>query len=247
MPVDHAASPTPLREFRLANERKYREDEVSEIFALACSAGGASLPVPADQAGLTLGELQEVGREIGLSSERVAAAAARVEARSEALPRRTSLGAPVSVGRVVELPRAATDREWQVLVTELRQTFGAKGRVASQGDIREWTNGNLYAFLEPLDAGHRLRLGTQKSVARGVTAIGAASLVIGLLLLVTSGLDEATFGATFATLIPALFALMGGGALAGNFLRLRRWADERERQMEHIAGRARALLKAPLS
>lgn len=228
----------------MADERKYREEEVGEIFALATSASGASVPVLADQAGLSLEELQEVGREVGLSSELVAEAAATVDARLETLPRRTTVGAPVSVGRVVELPRAATDREWQVLVTELRETFGAKGRVASQGDIREWKNGNLHAFLEPTRAGHRLRLGTRKGGARGVTALGASGLAVGLLLLATSGLDAATFGATFETLIPAFFALMGGGALAGNFIRLRRWADERERQMAHIAGRARALLEA---
>ena len=231
----------------MADERKYREDEVSDIFALATSADsadGASLPVLADQKGLTLEELQQVGREVGLSPERVAAAAAAVGARSESLPRRTSLGAPVSVGRVVELPRTATDREWQILVAELRETFGARGRVTSHGDAREWTNGNLHAFLEPTEAGHRLRLGTQKTWSKEVNAIGASALVVGLVLLVTSGLDAATFGATFEFLIPAMLALGGGGALARNFLRLRRWADNRERQMEHIAGRARALLEA---
>ena len=229
----------------MANERKYREDEVSEIFTLATSAGTASLPALPDQEGLTLEELQEVGREVGLAPERVAAAAATLDTRSETRPRRTTLGVPVSVGRVVELPRAATDREWQVLVTALRETFGAKGRVASHGEIREWTNGNLHAFLEPTEVGHRLRLGTRKTGATAVTAIGASGLVFGLLLLVTSGLDTATFGATFAVLVPALFALAGGGTLARHFLRLRRWADERERQMEHIADRACALLQAP--
>ncbi|MEN8144097.1 MAG: hypothetical protein ABFS14_04025 [Gemmatimonadota bacterium] len=230
----------------MADERKYREDEVREIFALATDEDGAGLPALAEQEGLTLGELREVGREVGLNPDRVTEAAAMLNARSELLPGRTSLGAPVSVGRVVELPRAATDREWQVLVAELRETFGARGRVTSHGDTREWTNGNLQAFLEPTEAGHRLRLGTHKVGTAAVTVIGALGLVIGLLLLATSGLDERTFGAAFATLIPALFALAGGGALAGNLVRLRRWAGERERQMEHIADRARALLEAPL-
>ncbi len=47
------------------------------------------------------------------------------------------------------------------------------------------------------------------------------------------------------TLIPALMALLGGGMLTRNVLRLGQWADEREAQMEHIATRARALLEAP--
>lgn len=49
-----------------------------------------------------------------------------------------------------------------------------------------------------------------------------------------------------ATLIPALLALAGGGTAAARVLWLRRWADTRESQMEHIAERARSLLAAPI-
>lgn len=229
----------------MANQRKYSEDEVGEIFALATSADRAALPVLSEQEGLTLGELQEVGREVGLTPERVAAAVASLNARSEKLPRRTWLGTPESVGRTVELPRAATDHEWQVLVAELRETFKAKGQVAAHGDLREWTNGNLHAFLEPTETGHRLRLGTHKDAAKALSAIGAVGFVVGLLLLVTSGLDEATFRGILSALIPAVMALVGGGVVAGNSLRLRQWADKREEQMAYIAGRARALIGAP--
>ncbi|MFV1988350.1 MAG: hypothetical protein ACC682_13800, partial [Gemmatimonadota bacterium] len=211
----------------MADERRYGEDEVDEIFSLATRTGDARLPAPTVQEGLTLGELQDVGREVGLSPERVAEAASTLDARLETLPRATAFGAPVSVGRVIEVPRAATDREWQVLVSELRETFDARGRVASHGDMREWTNGNLHAFLEPTATGHRLRLGTRKTGATMVSAIGAVGLAAGLLLLVTAGLDEATFGTFRATLIPAVVALAGGGMLTRNLLRLRRWADER--------------------
>jgi hypothetical protein len=72
-------------------------------------------------------------------------------------------------------------------------------------------------------------------------------LAAGLFLLLTAGLDEATFGTFRATLIPALMTLTGGGLMGWNALRLRRWAGERERQMEHVAGRALALLAAPTS
>ena len=90
-PSCKSAIPAPLREPKVAEERKYREDEISEIFALATTAGGASLPVLADQEGLTLGELQEVGREVGIPPVRVAVAAATFVARSESLPRLTLL------------------------------------------------------------------------------------------------------------------------------------------------------------
>lgn len=228
----------------MAEERKYLEDEVREIFANAATAEGSSLPTLSDERGLTLAELQEVGREVGLSPDRVAAAAAALDARSEILPRRRLLGAPVSVGRVVDLPRAMTDREWQILVAELRDTFGAKGKVTSIGDVREWTNGNLHAVLEQTEAGHRLRLGTRKGSAMEIATAGFVGVFMGLFMFIVFAIRAKT-GAEF--LIPALFVLAGGGAVASNLLSLPRWADERERQMEHIASRARALLDAPRS
>jgi hypothetical protein len=230
----------------VTKERRYGDDEVSEIFALATSEGDASLPTVHDSAGLTLEELQEVGREVGLAPDRVADAVATIAARSEIIPRRNALGTPVSVGRVVPLPRAPTDREWEIMVAELRETFRAKGRVSSDGELREWTNGRLHAYVEPTAIGYRLRLGTRKSGAEMLTAIGTIVAVLGVLLLVTNGLDEATFGAFRATLIPALMAVLGGGTATRNVMSLRRWADERDAQMEHIAGRVRGLLQAPI-
>ncbi len=232
--------PLPEGASELAGDRRYREDEVSEIFALAASESGSTVTAPSEAQGLTLAELQAVGSEVGLAPDRVARAAATLDARSEALPRRTSLGSPVAVGRVVALPRAATEREWQFLVAELRETFGAKGKVVSQSGVREWSNGNLHAVLEETNTGHQLRLGTRKGNAIEVTGMGAVGLGMALFLtiaMIVAGKPEALF-------IPVFFALMGGGALAWNAMRLPRWADEREGQMEHIAVRARALLEA---
>jgi hypothetical protein len=236
---------TQTGEFRLSDERKYGEEEVSEIFERATSDDGTSLPMRKAEDGLTLGELQEVGEEIGLHPERVAAAAAEVGARLPAHPRKVWLGNPVGVGRAVDLPRAATDREWQIILADLRQTFRAHGQVEPHGETHTWHNGNLHAFLEPTGSGTRLRMSTQKGGSKETTIMGAGALAVGLLLLVTSGLDAATFGATFETMLPALLATGGGGVLAANYVRLRSWAAKRESQMEAIAGRARELLSSP--
>ena len=229
----------------MSDPRRYGEDEVSEIFAIATRADSTSPALRASQDGLTLEELQEVGREVGLSPEVVAEAAGMLDVRGTVQPRATSFGAPVSVGRAVGLPRAPTDREWEILIAELRETFRARGHVTSHGGLREWRNGNLFASVEPTETGHRLRMGTRKADASPMSALGGMGLVIGTALLATNGLDTATFGPTLAALIPALIAASGGGVLAANILRLRKWAGERERQMEHIAARARGLLDEP--
>ena len=221
-----------------ADERKYGEDEVNEIFDLAVSRDDIGRPAVSDPRGLTLSQLQEVGREVGVEPSRIAEAALAVDTKREVLPRRKYLGLPISVGRTVELSRGVTDREWAVLVAELRETFGARGRVTSQGGIREWSNSNLHVFLEPTETGHRLRMRTLKGNAMPLLTMGVAGLTMGLIVL-TAFL---TTGTTPVSMELALMwsLLMGGGGLASG-LSLPRWARERERQMEYIAGRVRGL------
>jgi len=228
----------------MADERKYREEEVKEIFDLAVSRDEVERLVVPDEDGLTLAEIQEVGLEVGMEPKRIAEAALALDTRRELLPRRTSLGMPVSVGRVIELPRAVTDREWEVLVAEFRETFAARGQVTSRGGVREWTNGNLHAFLEPTETAHRLRLRTHKGGAMALNRMGAAGLAIGLILLTVLVLtgDLLTMRGIISIVPPLILAGMGGGALALNVLSLPRWAREREGQMEYIAGRVRSLI-----
>lgn len=225
------------------SERRYGEEEVRKVFARAAEADEeerASLPSPVD-GGLTLGELQAVGLEVGLSPERVAAAAAELDATPPLVPRRKLLGVPISAGRIVDLPRELTDREWHFLVAELRATFDAKGEVGADGGIREWSNGNLHAVLEQTESGHRLRLGTRKGDALETTFVGimfAVMAVIVAFIMVADGRAGA------ALMVPALMALGGGGVLVANAIRLPRWAGERERQMDHVAAWTQSLLAA---
>jgi hypothetical protein len=221
--------------------RTYDDDEVREIFSLAAESPGSAPPTETAGSGLTLPELQEVGREVGLEPERVARAAALLDAGSEPVPRETALGVPVRVGRDVELPRPLTDHEWEIVAAELRDTFDSGGRVVSRGSTREWSDGEVHAWLEPTPTGHRLRLAARSQPVTALTVAGLFGLFAGLLLLLTSGLDATTFGSTWELLLPALLALVGGGAAGMNVLRLRRWADDRERRMAHVAERARAL------
>jgi plasmid stability protein len=120
----------------MSNERRYQDHEIRQILDLAIDQeDGPAQSLPAAD-GLTLLELQEVGREVGLPPERITQAAAALEGRGESLPRGTTLGLPTSVGRAVPLPRSPSDREWELLIAELRTTFGVKGEVTAQGGLR---------------------------------------------------------------------------------------------------------------
>ena len=56
---------------------------------------------------------------------------------------------PVGVSRTVTSAGNFTEREWERLVVDLRETFDAKGAVKREGSFRQWTNGNLQALVEP--------------------------------------------------------------------------------------------------
>ncbi len=223
----------------MTDERRYLEEDSKEIFKAAATAGDSDPHALSSTKGFTLAELQEIGLEVGLTPERIADAATALELRRSALPRRTSLGMPISVGRIVDLPRAPTDREWDLLVGELRETFHAQGKVGSSGSVRQWTNGNLHAYVEPTEAGYRLRLGTLKGNAGVMNMMGLAGMGMGMVLLVASLLTGGPADNLFA---PVVFGAMGAAAFVSNLIRLPRWARQREEQMEYIAARARALI-----
>lgn len=222
----------------MTKERRYNEDEVREIFGLAAD-DRTRLPAasagPGD--GLTLAELREIGREVGVDPERIDAAASLVANRPSGLKERTYLGLPISVGRSVPLPRPLTDTEWEILVGDLRETFGARGRVRSQGGLREWVNGNLHVFQEATEDGYRLRLQTTKGTALTATRIGAGLLALAAVLILVMVLTG-TAGDFFA---PLFLGGLGLAALGSNALVLPSWASRREEQMDYLAARARAL------
>lgn len=224
------------------DERRYGEEEVAAIFEAAANPRASGGRAVASTDGFSLTELQAIGREAGIAPERIAEAAAALDVRGRAAaPRRTQMGIPLSVGRVIDLPRAPTDREWETLVAELRETFAAQGKDRSHGAVRAWTNGNLHAYVEPTATGYRLRLGTLNGNAVAIGRLGIAALLAGLVIVVSLFLtgdgEEALASAVF-------FAALGVFLLGMNGLNVPRWAREREEQMEYVAARALTLIRA---
>jgi hypothetical protein len=222
----------------MMDERRYEDAEVAQIFQGATSPRAPQGRALASTGGLSLAELQAIGDEVGIEPERIAEAAAALDVGRVAAPRRSYLGMPVSVARTVDLPRAPTDREWDMLVAELRETFGARGKDRSSGSVRAWTNGNLHAYVEATESGYRPRLGTTKGNAVSSNRFGITTLVAGLILSILLFAEVLDEDLSVFLILP----LMGIIALAINAFRLPRWAREREEQMDHIAVRARRLI-----
>jgi hypothetical protein len=224
----------------MSHPRTYDDDEIREIFAAAASHDLVDPRQATAAQGLTLAELQEIGRAAGFDVAEVTRAAAALDARLAQAPERTSLGMPIEVVRIVPLPRSPTELEWEQLVGELRATFGARGRMISHGGLREWANGNLHACVEPSENGYRLRLGTLKGEARALNALGAGGVVAGAIALAAVLIPGAPLADALA---PVVIAASGIAAFGANFLGLARWADTRRKQMDYIAARVSAIVE----
>src|SRR5258708_2095706 len=141
------------------NDRRFNEEEVAAIFRQATEAQqNPERQLPSGE-GLTLAELQDIGRDVGTAPELVVRGAGSLGEVGSATTR-TFFGLPIGVGRTIDLDRKLSEDEWERLVVDLRETFDARGTVKQEGSFRQWTNGNLQVLLEPTANGHRIRFST---------------------------------------------------------------------------------------
>lgn len=217
------------------SERRYSDVEVAAIFEHATRAPTSDAHQLTSAAGMTLEQLQEIGREVGIEAS-VIAAAARTVGTSVAMPSRTLLGMPFTVGRTVQLDRRISDDEWDRLVVDLRETFEARGVVRREGSLKQWTNGNLQVLVEPTAQGDRVRMRTAKSDARAAMTVGTVLVVSSA---ISVGLAALRGGAVDAGAMSALttMGVIGAAFVALTTFRLPGWARLRRQQMESLATR----------
>lgn len=163
--------------------RRYNDDEIREIIRRASevdAASGGGAVGAGDAEGMTLAQIQDIAREVGLDPVLVARAAAQVGGGGvDADPGRRTLGIPISVGHVVELPARLSDAEWDHMVVQFRETFNARGRVIREGGLRGWANGNLQILEEPTGAGYRLLMRSVSGRAEGAIVGGVSAFTVG--------------------------------------------------------------------
>ena len=225
----------------MSADRRYDDDEVSEIFARATamdtSPATSPAKAPSASSGLTLAQLQEIGADIGIPPERIAEAALDVSTRPTSLAQRTFLGAPRSVSRIVPISRALTDDEWSRLVVDLRETFGAEGRIREHGALRTWRNGNLQVHVEPSGDHYRVRMQTLKGDVYTRLFVAGMALVVSTVALLDAGSSPVR-----NVMLAGLIGAAGIGLVGYTRALLPRWAALRAAQMEGLAQRIRKLL-----
>ena len=222
-------------------ERRFSDAEVAQIFERAVS--GPAVQGTRAAEGLTLAEVQSIGREVGIPAEQITRAALALS-RGEARPTERFLGMTTGVGHTVHLARKLTDEEWERFIVDVRETFNTRGTMTSQGSLKQWSNGNLQVLLEPTETGHRVRFRTVKGTAPG-------TLVGGMVITAAGAIGEITAvltGVAHDVGLIASFGVLGAigiGAAAATALRLPRWASTRKAQMEDLGARVSAMALKP--
>jgi hypothetical protein len=192
---------------------------------------------------MTLAQLQEIGREVGISPALIQEAAHAVDQSPR--PARTFFGLPTGVERIVDLGRKLTDDEWERFVVDLRETFDARGTLRQEGSLRSWNNGNLQALLEPTATGHRIRLRTVKGDARAMLGGGAGMLGMAATMLTAALVTGVNDTGLYAAI--GFVATMGAGMFGSTVLRLPNWAKTRRQQMDELAARLALVAISPPS
>ena len=220
-------------------ERRFSDDEVARIFARATEIQKDDSRALVRSEGMSLAELQAIGKEAGIDAALIAQAARAVD--QPAAPKVPAvIGIPIGVARSILLDRRLTDDEWESLVVRCRELFEARGKVESHGSFRQWTNGNLQILLEPAGDTHRLRFKTTRGESRGLVAAGASMIAAAsVVALVGSITGTMSFLEVIASGMPV--ALGGTGMLAAGLLRLPSWRRKRDEQFEALAAEMLAL------
>ena len=207
---------------------RFSEDEARRIFAEAAQA-----QTPGDADGLSLAELQEIGRAAGLDPAAIAAAAATVRDPAPATP--MWRGVPLATRRTRIVPGPLTDDDWARAVADFRHTFKVHGVTEQIGGRRTWTHvvGESVQVLIVRVTAEPAGSGTRVTVESGEQSDGAAANVL-------SGIFAAC-GAALGVALGFQEGAVAGLLLAGAFLAVAaafyiaiRWSAARRARQEPV-------------
>ena len=219
--------------------KRFSEADARRIFALAAERQHEA---GQEEPGLTLEELEEVGRAAGLDPAFVREAAADALRPEPVRLTRTVLGVPTEIRRERFVRGEVTDEAWAQVVMDLRQRFNKAGVVTEIGPVREWRSvagDNRQAVVVTLTAE---RDGTRAVVERTQTqmALGfgigtGTNALMGLLFLLFSLVETGTPGLIVPAMVLLGFAaLFGAGSYIGMRRHGRRQAESFEAALDRI-------------
>jgi len=215
--------------------RQYSEKEVASIMkAAARESAQTGQREPGE--GLSLDELEAIGREHDIDPAAIRRAAARLDRVREAPRSGAYLGVKTDVRHVVTLSGPVSDATFAAIADDCRRIFGARGHVRSDSSSWEWHNGNLRIVLEPDpdDEGYQLHMSSRLGAARSMAPASLFTVVMAVFVFLAGTLTGEPDIVPISVLMTVVAAALYGTA----HLSTRSWSAERRAQMTEIGQRA---------
>lgn len=130
----------------MSKSRLYSDQEISAILKRAGEMQATQSPE--ESHGLSLDELQQIAKEVGLDPRIVAAAAAELEHSGVESKASGLLGAPTSMYIERVLPGEIDDAMMPEVAAKIGKAFGMVGRSGQVGRSLEWTHGSEQMHLQ---------------------------------------------------------------------------------------------------
>jgi serine/threonine protein kinase len=222
------------------SRRKYSDTEVQAIVREASEQEAADAGT---EQGLTIGTVEQIAAQVGITPERVRAAARAIERRPEPSPGSWIAGAPTSLRFERVIDGEVSDREYALMVDDIRTTLGEVGNVSTLGQTLAWSTSpsaqgvgrKVQVIVTP--RGGRTRIVVEEHLGQL-----AGGLFGGIMGGVGGGGGGAALGigmgalqAPVAALVTTGLIVLGSYGLARTIYR--RTARQRERQLRELVER----------
>jgi hypothetical protein len=166
-----------LRVLTLTMPKKFSSHEVDEILRRAAQLQSQRQIGQDKREGWSLHQVQRLGTEAGLDPHLVAKAA--MESRGQT-GKFYLLGAPHELCVQRTIQGELSEKDWQGIVLELRETFCRRGNAMVSAVRREWASGNslgpVNLSVTRTEGGTQLKLLADYSGGFGLTAVAAAAI-----------------------------------------------------------------------
>lgn len=209
-------------------DRRFTERQASEILRRATVAADTS------SSGLSLADIEQIGKEIGLDADAVRQAAGEFQ-ENEAGGQAKWLGAPPSyeLERILELP--LNSESWPAIVAELNRAFGQKveGEVSGTSFSWQWKHAFGFVHVVATPCGDRTRIGLTAHIDNGLTWVLIGS-VFASLVAIAATLDGLKLPAWASVLIAAGILLGAGLGLRASCAS---WFRSDQRKMKKLMNR----------
>ena len=193
-------------------ERRYTDDEVALILRRAADFGGETGPSRPD--GLSLAEIQQVAREVGIDPATIAQAAAALPTRRQ--DRLAAiLGGPTQYRLEATVPRRTSDADLGRILQSIRRAAGRQGRATLVLDSVEWRTSSeregsqLFVTVTTGDNGTTIEvIGDRQSTAALLFLVpGVAGMIVSLIVGASLEAGWAAGGVIAAGILGGVFLL----------------------------------------